>query len=203
MRQFTQILFTLFLVVLTTTQTGYSQITIPDEVIVDYSAEDKMLRDVFFELGEKSNVTIAWQEEILPGDSLVTLSVRKQRLGKVVDYLIKDHDLKYKIIGNQIVIRRDPYNKKKNSDKVTISGTLRDAESGETLVSANVYLYDQTQGTITNEYGFYSFTLDKNLQRIYYSYLGYDLGIEEISLTSPVSRGYYYRYKISYDSSIG
>jgi len=163
---------------------AFSQKVIPDEVIIDYSAEDKALRDVLFELGEKADVTIAWQEEILPGDSIISLSIRRERLGKVVDYIIAEHDLRYKIIGNQIVIKRDPYNKTKSpKDKVTISGVLKDAESGETLVSANVYLYDQTQGTTTNEYGFYSFTLDKNLQRIYYSYLGYDLGIKEISLT--------------------
>ncbi len=101
-------------------------------------------------------------------------------MGKVIDYLIADHGLKYKIVGNQIVIQKDPY--KSISEKITISGYLRDQESGEALISANIYLYDKTQGTTTNEYGFYSITIDKGLQRLYYSYLGYDLGIQEISL---------------------
>ena len=151
---------------------------IPDEKIIDYSCENKTLRDVLYDLSEVSNVTIAWQDQIIPVDSIVSLSIRKKRLGKVIDYLILDHSLKYKIVGNQISIIRDKY--VINRENVTISGYLRDAESGEALVNANIYLQDKSLGTATNEYGFYSFTVPKGNHRIYYSYLGYDSGIEEI-----------------------
>lgn len=156
-----------------------SQRIIPDEKILDYSCEDKDLRTVLYDLSELANVTIAWQEQIIPVDSMVTVSFRKERLGKIIDYLILEHELKYKIVGNQIAIIKDKL--AKVSDEVTISGYLKDAESGEALISANIYLYDRSLGTVTNEYGFYSFTVPKGLQRIYYSYLGYDLGIEEIN----------------------
>ena len=160
----------------------YGQYTIPDENMVNYSCEDKPLREVLSEVGEQTGVTIAFQEEILPGDSIVTISVRNQRLGKFLEYLIKPHNLRYKIIGNQLVLKRNPY--VSSGEKITISGYLKDAESGEPLVNANVYLYDKSQGTTTNEYGFYSFTIDKGVQRVYYSYLGYDLGIKEFALSS-------------------
>lgn len=158
-----------------------AQYLIPDEITIDYSADDIPLRKVLKELGEISRVTIAFQEEILPGDSLVNLAVRNEKLGKIIDYVINPHGLKYKIVGNQIVIKKDPY--KSSRDKITISGYLMDKESGEPLVNANIYLYDKTAGTTTNEYGFYSFTIDKGTQRVYYSYLGYDLGIQEINLS--------------------
>ena len=150
----------------------------PDEKIIDYSCENKALRDVLFDLSELANVTIAWQDQIIPSDSMVDLSIRKQRLGKVIDFLILDHSLKYKIVGNQISIVRDQYNTTK--ENVTISGYLKDAESGEALVSANIYVQDKSLGTVTNEYGFYSFTIPKGQYRIYFSYLGYDSGINEI-----------------------
>lgn len=41
----------------------------------------------------------------------------------------------------------------------TISGTLKDKESGETLFGASVYQDGTTNGASTNEYGFYSLTL--------------------------------------------
>ncbi len=165
-----------------------AQRIIPDEKILDFSVEDQPLRDVLFDLSEKANVTIAFQDQIIPSDTLVSISIRKERLGKIVDYLIEDYQLKYKIVGNQIVIIQDPYYEKQKkeeaqSDLSTISGTIRDAETGETLVNAHVFLYDGSLGVVSNEYGFYSFTLPKGLNRIYARYIGYEMGIHEISLT--------------------
>lgn len=155
---------------------------IPDEKLIDYSTEDKTLREVLFELSEIASVTIAFQDQIIPGDSIVSLSVRKERLGKLIDYLIEDHKLKYKIVGNQIVILQDDYERATTSNRLTISGIVRDASSGEPLIGANVYLYDYSQGVSSNEYGFYSFTLNKGLQRIYSSYIGYEMSIHEVPL---------------------
>jgi hypothetical protein len=43
--------------------------------------------------------------------------------------------------------------------RYTISGYLREAISGESLIGVNVYLPDMKIGTVTNNYGFYSITL--------------------------------------------
>ncbi len=157
------------------------QTVIPDEVIVEYIALDKPLREVLFEISQEADVTIAFQEEILPGDSLINFSIKNEKIGTVLDYLLERHFVKYKIIGDQIVLIKDPY---RNSDgKITISGYLKDLESGETLINANIYTYDRSKGTISNEYGFYSFTVPKGIQRLHYSYLGYNIEVKEVSLT--------------------
>jgi hypothetical protein len=54
----------------------------------------------------------------------------------------------------------------------TISGVLKDATSGETLIGANVYVGNGATGTITNEYGFYSLTLAQDTVLLTYSYIG-------------------------------
>jgi len=158
-----------------------AQEIIPDEIIIDYTAIDKPLREVIFDLSQEAEITVAFQEEILPGDSLINFSVKEQKIGVVLNYLLERHFVKYKIIGDQIVLYKDPYRKSEN--EITISGYLRDLESGESLISANVYTYDQSSGTVSNEYGFYSFTIPKGLQRLHYSYLGYNTNVQELSLT--------------------
>jgi hypothetical protein len=68
-------------------------------------------------------------------------------------------------------------------EKYTISGVISDKSNGETLIGAAVYAKGTTIGTITNEYGFYSLTLEKGNQTLTVSYIGYDAKEKEISLT--------------------
>jgi len=157
------------------------QYVIPDEVLVTYQANKKPLKEVLLDLSEKSEVSIAFQDEIIPVDSLVSITIRRKQLGLALDELLEDTNVKYKNIGSSIVLVNDIY-KQTKGDKKTISGVLTDIESGETLVFANVFLFDKSAGVTTNEYGFYSFTLPKGLQRIYYSYAGYQQEIREIEL---------------------
>ncbi len=59
-------------------------------------------------------------------------------------------------------------------NKYTLSGYVKDAGSGETLIAANVFVKDQSQlGNVTNVYGFYSLTLPEGEYTIVASYLGF------------------------------
>ncbi|MEM9822359.1 MAG: carboxypeptidase-like regulatory domain-containing protein, partial [Bacteroidota bacterium] len=60
-----------------------------------------------------------------------------------------------------------------SSEKFTISGYIEDVNSGEKLISANLFDYKSEKGTITNTYGFYSLTLPKDSIYLTYSYIGY------------------------------
>ncbi|MFP4094913.1 MAG: TonB-dependent receptor, partial [Cyclobacteriaceae bacterium] len=50
---------------------------------------------------------------------------------------------------------------------------VSDAESGERLIGATVYLPAIGKGTVTNAYGFYSLSLSSDSVELIYSYLGY------------------------------
>jgi hypothetical protein len=65
----------------------------------------------------------------------------------------------------------------------TLSGYIKDSESGETLIGANIRQEDNpANGTVTNTYGFYSITLPEGKYRFVFSYLGYQNEIKEINL---------------------
>ncbi len=59
------------------------------------------------------------------------------------------------------------------SQEYTISGTITDESTGETLISANVYEPKTLTGTITNYYGFYSLKMPGGKVIIAVSYVGY------------------------------
>lgn len=65
----------------------------------------------------------------------------------------------------------------------TISGYIKDQETGETLIGANIFLEkDPTKGTVSNTYGFYSITVPEGNHPLVISYLGYQTQVIEVSL---------------------
>jgi len=60
-----------------------------------------------------------------------------------------------------------------NAQQFTISGYVEDSESGEKLISANVFDLASLSGTVSNTYGFYSLSLKKDSIRLEISYIGY------------------------------
>lgn len=72
-------------------------------------------------------------------------------------------------------------------EKFTISGHVKDGESGEDLIGATIWVPELTTGTITNEYGFYSLTLPQGTYNIKYSYIGFNDTIIKFDLTASQS----------------
>ncbi len=59
-------------------------------------------------------------------------------------------------------------------DKYVLSGYVKDAATGETLIGAAVAVADSAGlGTVTNAYGFYSLELPAGTHRLRFSYVGY------------------------------
>ena len=69
-------------------------------------------------------------------------------------------------------------------DKVTLSGYIKDANNGETLIGANVFVKETANGATTNEYGFYSLSIPAGDYNVAFSYLGYETKKEQIKLSS-------------------
>jgi hypothetical protein len=71
-------------------------------------------------------------------------------------------------------------------EKFTLSGTISEAQSGETMIGVNVLIPSLQTGVITNEYGFYSITLPKGSHEVIYTSLGYREYKETVTLNAPI-----------------
>jgi hypothetical protein len=60
-----------------------------------------------------------------------------------------------------------------SQEKHTLSGHVKDATNGETLIGATFYIKETSGGTSSNAYGFYSLTLPAGTYLIEVSYIGY------------------------------
>jgi len=68
--------------------------------------------------------------------------------------------------------------------KYTVSGFVKDSETGESLPSANVVVLETKQGASTNTYGFYSLSLNEGTYTVSVSYLGFQEYTQKVTLKS-------------------
>ncbi|WP_027392233.1 TonB-dependent receptor [Aquimarina latercula] len=68
-------------------------------------------------------------------------------------------------------------------EQFTISGYIKNVSSGEKLLGVNIII-DNSIGTTTNDYGFYSMNIEKGTHQIEISYLGYKTILKEIQITN-------------------
>ncbi len=69
------------------------------------------------------------------------------------------------------------------SQKVTVSGYMENAETGERIIGANVYNQEFGFGTASNVYGFYSLTFKQKNIRLTASFIGYQSQSIDLILT--------------------
>ncbi len=68
------------------------------------------------------------------------------------------------------------------SQKITVSGFVENAETGERIIGANVYNQKLGFGTASNVYGFYSLTFKQKISRLTVSFIGYQTQTVDLSL---------------------
>ncbi|MEZ4956910.1 MAG: carboxypeptidase-like regulatory domain-containing protein [Saprospiraceae bacterium] len=73
-----------------------------------------------------------------------------------------------------------------SQEKVTVSGYIKDASNGETLIGATVFVKELATGTTSNEYGFYSISIPPGNYELEFSYIGFDNQNQSIELYSNI-----------------
>ena len=74
--------------------------------------------------------------------------------------------------------------------KYTLSGTISEASSNETMIGVTVAFPDLKTGVTTNEYGFYSITLPEGEYEITVSYLGFQDIRETVTLNTNIKKDF-------------
>ena len=129
------------------------------------------LLDAIRKLEEKSNVKFAYNKNDFSKSKPVTGKFTQEKIEKVLDDILIEQPLTYKIVANQVVLYAKE--KAKVKKKSTIHGYILDKESGEALIGCSVYDEASGLGTSSNQFGFYSLTLAEDSVRLIFSYVGY------------------------------
>ncbi|MUV02939.1 TonB-dependent receptor plug domain-containing protein [Flavobacterium rakeshii] len=77
-----------------------------------------------------------------------------------------------------------------SQEKYTLSGTISDMSSSETLIGATVYIVETQTAISTNEYGFFSISLPEGTYTIEISYVSFSTITETVNLNQNIRKNY-------------
>jgi hypothetical protein len=155
-------------------------ITIPKQTTTVYGALNL--------ISQSAECLFIYDSENVPSDKRVKLQADNLPLQKVLDNILSDPGLAYKVMGKHILIYRKDRDSPPPSDKVlpaspgleimkniVIRGHIYDSENKEAIPYATVGIVEENIGTITNSDGFFLLKIPDSLNgtSLVVSHLGY------------------------------
>ena len=148
-------------------------------------ADSVPCREVLDLIEVQTGLNFSYSSRLFDDDQPVTIHMDRAALVRVLETLFSGMRVRYEVVEKQIVLKRAKRLKLEVEASIsqthmdfipvrfTISGYVRDALTGEVLIGATVTIPGGVQGTITNNYGFYSLTLKQQVESLICSYVGY------------------------------
>lgn len=146
-----------------------------DHKLSIYLPADSLIKTIQ-RLEVKTKNSFAFDPDQLRTVYVNALKFTQTPLSVILDQLLSDTDLGYKMVGNDIVIFR------KKATTWTIRGHIRDGSNGEELIGATFYLPKPDVGVTTNQYGFYAISVPNGVYKVMVSNPGYQTITQTIYL---------------------
>jgi hypothetical protein len=134
--------------------------------------ENAELEEILKEITTRYNVHFSYNSKVIQTDKNISIKATQEILEDVLTTICTHYDLDFAVVRNQIVLKKSKP-KPVQIKRFTISGHIRDKESGETLPGATILAKDINQGTISNAYGFFSLSLLPGEYDLWFSFVGY------------------------------
>jgi len=143
--------------------------------------KDQPLDLILKKLEKVYKVEFSYSKSVVKFDKNYSLRLTDASIEDCLEVLFAGSKIRYKYIGSQIVLFNLDEETKK---KFTIIGYILENDSDEPLIGANVFDQKSGRGVVTNNYGFFSLTLEEGIYDLQFSYIGYASKSKHISLTA-------------------
>ncbi|MCC6461991.1 MAG: carboxypeptidase-like regulatory domain-containing protein [Saprospiraceae bacterium] len=134
---------------------------------LDFTCTSCTPAEALVALSRQTTVNIVFSNRFFENCPPVDISVRQQTLQAILEQIGACAKVSFRLVDNQIVFTR-------RTERFTLSGFARDAETGERLIGVSIYLNGTARNAIsTNEYGFFSVPLEPGAYTLVGRYIGY------------------------------
>ncbi len=146
----------------------------PQNTIISVNFNNISLADALRIIEDKSNIGIIYTDSDMDNQKYITYKTNNTFVTGVLEHVLKNTGLYYKVYKSNIIIYRSEKNKKvlpsiKNG---TIQGIITD-ENGEPLPGAAIWVFETKTGTISDFNGTYKINLSPGIYNLEVSYVSY------------------------------
>jgi TonB-dependent starch-binding outer membrane protein SusC len=143
---------------------------------VSLNLNNAKFSEAMSEISKQTNLEFAYSKEIVDLDRNVSISASNADLRTVMDHLLNGTQLVHAELNGKIYVGPKAINKAIESailQKTKITGTIKDASTGEPLIGVNVVVDGTTTGVVSDINGNYSIESSKPDAVLVFSYVGY------------------------------
>jgi len=166
--------------------TAFSQVPLLEKTI-SIPKHNITLYEALNLISQKADCLFIYESETIESDKMVKLHADNQPLNKVLDNVLSNPSLEYKVFGKHILICKakkdaNPVSKiqpgipaKDTSKNVIIRGHIYDRENKTAIPFATIGIVEENIGMVTNNDGFFSIKIPASLigTSLVVSHLGY------------------------------
>ena len=161
----------------------FSQKQLPQGAVT-IDAENVTLAELLSMITERTGLVFSYNPKKIPVRQKTTYRAKGKDVERILNDIASEFGLVFEAVEDQIVLKPDKRSGKISALTFTLSGTIRDAGTGEALIGASVFIPELHTGTVTNPFGFYSITLPAGAYTVSTSFVGY----REITRTVELDR---------------
>jgi TonB-dependent SusC/RagA subfamily outer membrane receptor len=145
----------------------------PEKREISLNANNAPLLSVLKRLAKKARVGISYQKEMIP-DKKVTVHVKGVSVYQALQEILKGTGLKAVLPFSRDVLVIKKKELKADIQQATVSGTVTDAQTGNTIPGVNILVKGTSTGTATDNKGHYSLNVPSLQDTLRFSYIGYE-----------------------------
>ncbi|MEM6965872.1 MAG: TonB-dependent receptor [Bacteroidota bacterium] len=160
---------TIITIILTICSIIFLEAQSPLERRIDFAVEKTSISKALRQLSLESKVNIAYSSDFFNRRDRISLNVKNETIDNILARILQNSPVTYALVNQQVVVTSTEPKEKR---KFTISGYIEAENSGERLIGVTIYNPKTNEGTTTNEYGFYSITLEEGNTSLSYRYIG-------------------------------
>ena len=171
--------------------------------LITLNVRNKTVREVFSDIEKQSGYVFFYSPSTLDANRRVSIKVSNQHIGNVLERVLKGTDCTYSFSGKQILIKKANKKRIEKREKIglasntkligrSLTGTVVDDITGETLIGVTVHIKGTKIGTVTDLSGNFTLNGITPKSELEVSYIGYktetlivgDLAVINIRMTS-------------------
>jgi TonB-dependent starch-binding outer membrane protein SusC len=164
----------LSLVLMIVSTLGISASTIySQETKLSLTLDNVTIKELLKEIKQKSNYSLWYSNNELNDNKRVTIDVKNQSIGKILDFALKGQDLAYEVKDKSILIYKLIESDKSFVQQLKVAGTVKDSATGDPLTGVSVVVEGTNIGTVTDVDGKFIISVPNQTAVLGFSFIGF------------------------------